>query len=267
LGLLDRARSLFGRGDLPSASGIRIPREAAARAAPRLEELRTRLTELAGLPGLEAFADGHQLPRAFADGVAHVYEAYDAFADELCRAVPLQTTCAAGCAHCCNDAPTPVRGYELLAIYAVTHPRRRFRKLHNRAAELAERFTGELVAASGGRTAVKSDSKPFIAARMAYLRAKQPCVFLDRQRRTCTVYDVRPLACRMHFSLDDPDLCDPAREAEPQTPNLAPPEPLVEIMRRVDERLGLTVSPVLPVGFAELGALVMKGEPILWEIR
>jgi len=267
VGLFDRVRTLFGAGDLPSPGGIRIPREAAARAAPRLKELERRLTELADLPDLEAFAEDRSLPRAFADGVAAVYDAYDAFASELRDAVALQTTCASGCAHCCNDAPTPVRGYELLAIYAVSQPRRRFRKLHNRAAGLAERFTEELVTASGGKTAIKSDSKPFVAARMAYLRAKQPCVFLDRQRKTCTVYDVRPLACRMHFSLDDPDLCDPDRRGDPQTPNLAPPEPLVAIMRRVDERLGLSVSPVLPVGFAELGALVMKGEPIIWEIR
>ena len=267
MGLFDRMRTLLGARDLPSKGQIRISREAAARAAPKLKELERRLADLAETPDLERFADGRPLPRAFGDGVSAVYEAYDAFADELREAVPLQTTCAPGCSHCCNDAPTPIRGYELLAIYSVARPRRSFRKLHNRAADQASRFTEELVAASGGKTAVKSDSRPFVAARLAFRRANEPCVFLDRQRRTCTVYDVRPLACRMHFSLDDPEQCDPAHEAEPQTPNLAPPEPLVAIMRRIDERLGLTVSQVLPVGFAELGALVMKGEPILWENR
>lgn len=267
MGLFDRVRTLLGAGDLPASGQIRISRQAAARAAPGLKELERRLTDLAETPDLEHFGDGRPLPRAFGDGVAAVYEAYDAFAEQLREAVPLHTTCASGCAHCCSDAPTPVRGYELLAIYSAVQPRRRYRRLHNRAADLASRFNDELVAASGGQTAVKSDSKAFVAARMAYLRAKEPCAFLDRQRRTCTVYDVRPLACRMHFSLDDPGLCDPADEAVPQTPNLAPPEPLVAIMRRIDERLGLTVSAVLPVGFAELGALVMKGEPIAWEIR
>ena len=265
MGLLDRVRSMLGRSDLPDLGEIRVTREAAARAAPRLKELELRLSELADLPGLEQFSEQGRLPRAFPEAVAAVFDAYDTFADELRAAIPLETTCASGCALCCRDTPTPVRGYEHLAIYHQVRPRKGFARLHDRAATLAGRFGDELVRASGGKTSVKSDSKPFLLARMAYLRAGEPCVFLNRKRRTCTVYDVRPLACRMHFSLDDPEQCDPANEARPRTPNLAPPEPLVDIMRRVDRRLGLTVSPVLPVGFAELGAHVMKGETIRWE--
>jgi len=266
MGWFDRVRSLLGKGGLPDLGEIRISRDAAARAAPRLKELEQRLSELAELPGLDGFAEQGRLPRAFPETVAAVCSAYDGFADELREAVPLVTTCDAGCAHCCCDAPTPVRGYEQLAIYHRVRPRKGFARLHDRAASLAGRFGDELVSASpSGKTSVKSDSKPFLRARMAYLRAAQPCAFLDRKRLTCTVYEVRPLACRMHFSLDEPELCDPAREARPRTPNLAPPEPLVDIMRCVDERLGLKVSPVLPVGFAELGAHVMKGETIRWE--
>ena len=262
MGLFDRIGALFRK---TSPEGIHIPREAAARAAPLLKELEVRLREAAREPGLEGFGDGGTLPRAFPDAIHAIYEAYDAFAAELMDAAGLDVTCARGCTWCCNEVPTPVRGFELLEIYHQVQPRKGYRKVHDRCAELAGRFTEELERTSGGRASVKSDGEAFIAARMAYLRAGEPCAFLDRQLRTCTVYDVRPLACRMHFSLDEPLGCDPADSREPRTPNLAPPEPLVDLMRDIDARLGLSVSPMLPQGFAELGAVVMRGEPIRWE--
>lgn len=249
----------------PKPGEIRIPREAAARAAPWLKELELRLLDAAGLAGLEGFAREHRPPRAFPDAVGAIYEAYDGFAAELLDAASLDVTCARGCTSCCNEVPTPVRGFELLEIYRRVQPSRGYRKVHARSAELAGRFSDELALRSCGRTNVKSDSKVFIAARMAYLKAKEPCAFLDTQLKTCTVYEVRPLVCRMHFSLDEPLWCDPESPDQPRTPNIAPPEPLVDIMRRIDDRLGLSVSPMLPQGFAELGAVVMQGEPLRLE--
>jgi len=254
------------RSGLPDLGAIRVPKAAAERAAPRLLALHEALQALADEPGLERFADERRLPRAFPERMDAVLAAYDTFADGLVADIPLAVTCSAGCAHCCCDAPTPVRGFELLNLYRVVRRDKRFARLHDRAADRAERFLAELDRAAGGRRSVKSDSRPFLAARMAYLRGAEPCMFLHPKRRTCTVYEVRPIPCRMHVSLDDPARCDPRREGgdDPRTPNLAPPEPLVETMRRIDERLGLAVSPVLPVGFAELGSQVLGGEPLQW---
>ncbi len=262
MGLFGRIGALFGKAE-PGA--IHIPREAAARAAPLLKELEICLREAAGVPGLDGFGDGCALPRTFPNAVHAIYAAYDVFAAELIEAADLEITCARGCTWCCNEVPTPVRGFELLEIYRQIQPRKGYRKVHERCAELAGRFSEELQRTSGGRSNVKSDGEAFIAARLAYLEANEPCAFLDRQLKTCTVYDVRPLACRMHFSLDEPAWCDPADPQQPRTPNLAPPEPLVDLMRDIDDRLGLSVSPMLPQGFAELGAVVMRGEPIRWE--
>lgn len=262
MGLFGRIGAAFRK---PRPGEIRVSREAAARAAPMLKALETRLREAAALPGLDGFGRDHTLPRAFPDAVAAIYTAYDTFAEELIDAAALETTCAKGCTWCCNEVPTPVRGYELLEIYRRAQPTRRYRKVHKRCVELAGRFSAELERTSGGRASVKSDSEAFVAARLAYLAAGEPCAFLDRQRKTCTVYEVRPLACRMHFSLDEPAWCDPRDPGEPRTPNLAPPEPLVDLMRRIDERLGIAVSPTMPQGFAELGAVVMQGQPLRWE--
>lgn len=262
MGLFDLLGAVLRK---PTPGEIRIPREAAARAAPMLKELETALRGAADLPGLDGCASRGTVPRSFPDAVAAIYAAYDAFAAELADAASLEMTCARGCTFCCNEVPTPVRGFELLEIYRRVQPTRTYRKVHKRCVKLAERFTLELERTSGGRASVKSDSQAFIAARLAYLEAAEPCAFLDRQRKTCTVYEVRPLACRMHFSLDEPTWCDPRVPEEPRTPNLAPPEPLVDLMRRIDERLGLAVSPTMPQGFAELGAVVMQGEPLRWE--
>ncbi len=262
MSLFDRIGAAFRK---PSPGEIRIPRQAAARAAPLLKELETALRGAADLPGLGGVADSGAVPRSFPDAVAAIYAAYDAFAAELADAAGLETTCLKGCTFCCNEVPTPVRGFEQLEIYRRIQPSRGYRKVHKRCVELAGRFSAELERTSGGRTSVKSDSQAFVAARLAYLRAGEPCAFLDRQHKTCTVYEVRPLACRMHFSLDEPAWCDPRDPAEPRTPNLAPPEPLVDLMRRIDERLGLAVSPTMPQGFAELGAVVMQGQPLRWE--
>jgi len=265
MGLFGRVRSLLG--GVPEPGAIQIPREAAAAVAPHLEDLRLTLVALEDLPDLERFAGEHVLPRWFDVAVAEVRRAYDGFAAALIREVPLAVTCERRCTHCCREVPTPVRAFELLDIYGAIQPRKDFRRLHNRAADQAARFGEELMAASGGRTNVRSDSKAFRSAVMAYRAAAEPCVFLDAQRGACTVYERRPLPCRMHFSLDDPALCDPVSDDVPTTPNLAPPEPLVDLMRSVDRRLGLQVSPVLQVGLAELGATVMQGEAIRWEDR
>ncbi len=259
-----------GRRDaLPGLGAIAVPREATARAAPRLQALHEALRALADEPGLEAFGEERRLPAAFPARMEAIRAAYDAFAAGLIEDVPLAVTCAKGCAHCCHDAPTPVRGFEQLELYRVARRDKGFRRLHDRAVERAERFLAELERHAGGEQTVKSNSKPFLAARMAYLRSGSPCPFLHPRHGTCTVYEVRPLACRMHFSLDAPERCDLGRDDldDPRTPNLAPPEPLVDAMRRIDARLGLSVSAVLPVGFAELGSQVMRGEPLRWRDR
>jgi Fe-S-cluster containining protein len=253
------------REGIPSLGAIQVPREAAERAAPRLLALHEALRALADEPGLDGFREDRRLPPSFPDRMDAILAAYDTFAAGLVEDVPLATTCARGCAHCCHDAPTPVRGFELLNLYRVARQDKGFRRRHDRAVERAEQFLAELERHAGGKRSLRSDSEPFLAARMAYARAYPACPFLHPKRLVCEVYDVRPLPCRMHVSLDEPARCDPRREGdEPRTPNLAPPEPLVETMRTIDARLGLSVSAVLPVGFAELGAQVMRGEPVTW---
>lgn len=43
----------------------------------------------------------------------------------------------------------------------------------------------------------------------AYFTEKNPCVFLDPEIETCSVYPGRPLTCRLYFVTSDPKLCHP----------------------------------------------------------
>ncbi|MDH0342067.1 YkgJ family cysteine cluster protein [Chromobacterium haemolyticum] len=41
---------------------------------------------------------------------------------------------------------------------------------------------------------------------------REPCTFLDEDTGACTIYDARPLACRVFHALGDPENCRPGRK-------------------------------------------------------
>lgn len=45
--------------------------------------------------------------------------------------------------------------------------------------------------------------------RQNYFQKKQACVFLVEETKLCSIYPVRPAACRHHFVVSDPALCQP----------------------------------------------------------
>ena len=107
-------------------------------------------------------------------------EALVEVAEGLSRAVTPHTPCANGCSHCCHMA-TNVSGYEarMIGRYVGREPRALGRDGaagDGLAEELRGRYTGVA------------------------------CTFLVDGR--CSVYPVRPIACRLHHSLNDtPDNC------------------------------------------------------------
>lgn len=54
-------------------------------------------------------------------------------------------------------------------------------------------------------------TEAFGTIRSAYFASKTPCALLDPATKTCTVYDVRPEACRYHYVTSDPAQCSPDR--------------------------------------------------------
>lgn len=105
------------------------------------------------------------------------------WADEVAAQIAPHAQCRQGCAHCCHIAVSMT--------------------------EQEATFIGEAIG--------KSPRQPERAHRLsdrsfepqediAYYHGK-PCPFLDGQ--SCSIYEHRPIACRLHFNLGDARLCAP----------------------------------------------------------
>lgn len=106
-------------------------------------------------------------------------------ADQVGKVIAPHTICGQGCSHCCKQAVS--------------------------LADLEAKMIGE---------AIGRERKP-VARRVAPQRVNEerrrlvetyngvPCTFLGDDG-ACTIYEHRPLACRIHYSFEDtPDPCDP----------------------------------------------------------
>jgi len=97
--------------------------------------------------------------------------------------------CGAGCASCCNAHV----GVEMAEAFVILESLRETRS-DDTVADLLAR-TAERASAVGGLDP---------AARWA---ARVPCIFLDEEAGTCTIYEARPLACRGYNSTNR-DACE-----------------------------------------------------------
>lgn len=243
---------------------IKVPREVAEAASEHLLEMDEELERLSELPGLERFRETRRLPKEFLPTLARAMEAYDRYVDTIVSGAKLEVRCGEGCTACCHDVPTGVQAVELLAIYASYRDFDDFQELHNRACDLSDELYGLLAERAGDAKSVQSDSPVYQEAQLEFRRRRRRCVFLGEDDR-CRVYDRRPVPCRMHFAITDPQWCwvDDPKAEDAVTPNFEPPEDMLVHMRKTAERLGLRdLSPSLYQGLAVLGGTVMKTKRI-----
>lgn len=50
--------------------------------------------------------------------------------------------------------------------------------------------------------------------RNLYFQKDNECPFLNRKRKTCYIYDYRPIACRTHFVTTNPEYCSPNNKTQ-----------------------------------------------------
>jgi Fe-S-cluster containining protein len=128
--------------------------------------------------------------------MASLFETLD---PEVAKAIePLNVSCKTGCAGCCYlltlvSLPEAVS----IAEYFLSDKERR-----NLIPLLMRSFWEQVQHIPPGN---------FKAIRQAYFQKKVPCTFLDEETKLCTIYPVRPGACRFHFVVSDPVLCQPER--------------------------------------------------------
>lgn len=244
---------------------LKVSRELADAASDHLLEMDARLEQLAELPGLEAFASTRVLPREFFEIWDQALAAYDRYLAAMTGPGGLAVRCGAGCDACCHEVPTGVQTVELLAIYERYREFPDFAQLHNRACELADQLTALLAEQAPGERQIDSGSPAAARALLAYRRKRLPCVFLGPDSR-CRIYDRRPIPCRMHFALTEPQWCesDDAHAEDAVTPNLEPPSDMLVHMKTIASRLGLdSLSPTLFQGLGLLGGQVMQTQRLV----
>lgn len=107
-------------------------------------------------------------------------------ADALCEVVLPFSACTHGCSYCCNIAVT-----------------------------MTTTEAGIIGKHVGRKPKVLTDRPDIMGNIMKY--NSTPCPFLKRGK--CSIYEVRPVACRVHFNMaDTPEACDTSTPA--QTPML-----------------------------------------------
>lgn len=102
-----------------------------------------------------------------------------AIADEMGSVVAKQSICREGCSHCCNQSVV-ITKWE---------------------AQRIQKFSGRNLDDNAGFT----EQSQVDGVQEKYMGV--PCTFLKDDR--CTIYPVRPMACRTLYSMaDDPELCN-----------------------------------------------------------
>ena len=144
------------------------------------------------------------------------YQAYDAFLALALDEIPM--SCRSGCAHCCTDNPIGVTGAELEMISDWVVQQADAERLLEHITKGAFRYQ-EIVEQ---HTHQKS---------LAWKKLRHFCPFLGLDSH-CRIYSIRPVACRMHFSITPSEWCEPAHDNFESSCN-----PQLELSENVHQRL------------------------------
>ena len=162
----------------------------------------------------------------------------------LSRAPAGAVACRAGCDHCCHQ-PVGLTPPEALAILAYLRQTLASDELAAVAARLADRER---------KTRGLSSAERF--------SPEQPCPFLDEGK--CSIYEVRPLACRGMNSLDADECKTRLRDADARAAFLASGSGGRSFMEPI--RAVHAVSAGLQLSLSELYGLDMRPLELTWAL-
>lgn len=205
----------------------------------------------------EARSDGQSASPSdqFWEALDGAYAALDAYLAHLVEAAGLQLTCRASCSACCADAP-PTFAVEGIRMLRSMRKSPRYQPRVQLAVGYARDFQKRLVAKTGQRAGLDLSSPEYRQTQLEWRAEMKPCPALGDDGR-CTVYAVRPLACRRHYSVEDPAHCEPRspRFFEAEHPPVWSHPREAEFEQRLMEighLLGLPPTPNLPWALAQL---------------
>lgn len=267
---------LFGflaKRRLPRDRVTRISLRAKRAGKPHAEEMKAALARLAALPGIADIKETKRVPRGFFEAFGAFRTAYDAWldavrpfvrgADDAHRAGEGDGSLA------CYEHPLGVGPVEALAIFRASRPFPDYPQLAEQMGRLAERQFTLIQQGHTGKDPekIRLGSKAAREGRLAYVREKHVCPFLDTERRRCRLGEAKPLVCRMHHLAGTPEDLDPATEHYPRRVvayNLRPPIGVQAKLTELDKRTTLAFSPFLFAG--QLQALELAGGGLIQEV-
>lgn len=235
-------------------------------AAGHMAAMAAALRAILALDGLEQVRTTKALPAAFFTLLAEALAAYDRYINHVLASDGRPITCQAGCAACCHhELARGITAVEILAIYRLVRSWPDIGAIYEAAGENALAFQ-RLLAAEIAYTgaALTVDDPRVYAAHIAYNRLERPCAFLDQATGTCRIYPVRPLVCRWFHNRSPKDWCVPGHSdyLNRDAIGIYPDALINDLLRQIDERLGLRTVNYLAGAFVHIAGDVLGGVPI-----
>ena len=147
------------------------------------------------------------------------WESIDEYYNEIAKFEGFR--CGSGCSHCCFDNPHGVSAMEALRILPrlSTHQKDLLVEYFQDWSQLTEKNPHR--------------------RQLIWKKKCKPCPLL--QEGKCSVYDVRPLACRSFFSIHHPDWCHPLHPNHQQQPQIGHDD-IHSLLEKVSIQYGWTTS-------------------------
>lgn len=168
------------------------------RAQQRVETLRAE-----GAEPLEPLDD----PSLWA-ALDEAYLELDRYLAELVHEAAIYPTCSPRCPACCTDAP-PVLAVEALRMVRALRELERGDQHLQRAAEQARSFDKLLRERMRVDGDIDTSAPAYRRTQLAWRHLGYPCPVLGEDG-SCAAYESRPVACRVHFHVEDAAMCEPS---------------------------------------------------------
>lgn len=148
----------------------------------------------------------------------------DEFQKLTIKASQYECQCNVGCSHCCNHWVEDVNSFETIIVgdyIKKEFPERipsiiEAFKNDDRHLQMVNGIMEQKISEAGEEEELSHlDQTDLLLA--SYYQLKRPCALLNEEGR-CSVYDVRPLTCRIYFNFSKAEMCDPQKINDPDIP-------------------------------------------------
>ncbi len=139
----------------------------------------------------------------FVEKVKEIYVLVDRYFSSANELLEGSIACNSQCVNCCSHYPSSVEPFELFFIYAKIRQRSDIEQLLVKCFSRTEIFESLLAQAKESLTESEAED----LALKEYFQSQKLCPF--NQDGHCSIYEIRPISCRMYFSLTPETYCTP----------------------------------------------------------